>query len=301
MPIQRDQARSKRTFPVTGWIGLALIGIAWTASWTGETPLAHHSFFPLWLGYVLAVTAFTEYRVGSSLLSRGPRRFAGLFLVSIPLWWLFEAFNARLGNWSYELPRPYSWLAYHLEASLAFSTVVPALFATAELHGSFRWPSRFGRWVPIAPSRVGWLGFIGAGAGMIALVLAWPEWFFPLVWIGLFFVVDPLVHLLGGRSIAGHVERGWWRPVWLLFASGLTCGFVWEMWNSRALPKWEYAIPHAEWLHVFEMPLLGYGGYLPFALETYAMVMLANLLGNWWPAAWTQFDLPEVSDPQTPV
>lgn len=29
--------------------------------------------------------------------------------------------------------------------------------------------------------------------------------------------------------------------------------------------------PMGEWLHVFEMPLLGYGGYLPFALELYAL------------------------------
>jgi hypothetical protein len=30
-------------------------------------------------------------------------------------------------------------------------------------------------------------------------------------------------------------------------------------------------VPWGDWLHVFEMPLLGYGGYLPFALELHAI------------------------------
>ena len=42
------------------------------------------------------------------------------------------------------------------------------------------------------------------------------------------------------------------------------------MWNFRALPKWEYTIPYLGFARVFEMPLLGYLGYLPFGLEVYA-------------------------------
>ncbi len=44
-------------------------------------------------------------------------------------------------------------------------------------------------------------------------------------------------------------------------------------------PKWIYHTPGAQFLHVFEMPLLGYGGYVPFALELCA---LKNLL---WPCS----------------
>ena len=35
--------------------------------------------------------------------------------------------------------------------------------------------------------------------------------------------------------------------------------------------KWIYHTPGAQFLHVFEMPLLGYGGYVPFALELWAL------------------------------
>jgi hypothetical protein len=51
----------------------------------------------------------------------------------------------------------------------------------------------------------------------------------------------------------------------------LLTAFFWEMWNFLSYPKWVYHVPWGGWLHVFEMPLLGYGGYLPFALELFAL------------------------------
>jgi hypothetical protein len=48
------------------------------------------------------------------------------------------------------------------------------------------------------------------------------------------------------------------------------------MWNVYSLPKWTYAIPHVGWLHIFEMPILGYGGYLPFGIEVYVAYALAR-------------------------
>jgi hypothetical protein len=51
------------------------------------------------------------------------------------------------------------------------------------------------------------------------------------------------------------------------------------MWNYLSFPKWVYHTPGTEFLHIFEMPLLGYAGYIPFALE---LESLKNLL---WPDA----------------
>lgn len=278
--------------PIRLWVGLALIAIAWSTSWSGETRLAQHSFFPLWLGYILTVDAITFVRAGSSLWTRGKRHFAVLFATSIPLWWLFEALNARLGNWTYHVSHHHSWFAYRAEASLAFSTVVPAIFVTTEFYRTFRFPVRYGRWIKLTPGNAGWMGLAVAGLLMLGLTLAWPDIFFPLVWIGIFFLVDPIVRFLGGQSIAAQVESGWWGTVWLLFAACLTCGFFWEMWNSRAMPKWSYDIAYAERLHLFEMPLLGYGGYLPFALETYAIVMLCDRIFSIWTPGYFSFNQP---------
>ena len=271
-------------------LGTLLIAIAWPIAWFGPERVAEYTFFPLWLGYILTVDGLVERRTATSLLRRGRAQFAALFLISIPLWWLYEALNNRLGNWEYVYPRDVGFLQRRIHASIAFSTVVPALFETAELFHSTGLPARLGRWKRLAPSRAGLLGFTLLGLAMIAVTLAFPRQAFPLVWIGLFFIFDPLVNLAGGRGISAQVARGRWDTVVALFFAGLTCGFFWEMWNVWSTPKWVYHIPYVGQPKLFEMPLLGYGGYLPFALEVFAAVQLLNLVVHLIPAGYLGFD-----------
>jgi hypothetical protein len=58
--------------------------------------------------------------------------------------------------------------------------------------------------------------------------------------------------------------------------AALFCGWFWEMWNYYSLAKWEYAIPFVHRYEIFEMPILGYAGYLPFGLEC---AVLVDMLG----------------------
>jgi len=39
------------------------------------------------------------------------------------------------------------------------------------------------------------------------------------------------------------------------------------MWNFYSLARWTYSVPLVHRFQIFEMPLLGYAGYLPFGLE----------------------------------
>ena len=57
--------------------------------------------------------------------------------------------------------------------------------------------------------------------------------------------------------------------------AGLICGFFWELWNSQSLAHWVYTVPFVHDFKMFEMPILGYAGYLPFGLEC---VVVASLL-----------------------
>ena len=48
--------------------------------------------------------------------------------------------------------------------------------------------------------------------------------------------------------------------------AALICGLFWETWNFYSLPKWLYSVPLVHRFLIFEMPLLGFSGYLPFGL-----------------------------------
>src|SRR5512147_3116974 len=91
----------KSRLPLHGWIGLSLIAIFWTLNWTLTGPRTHWGFFPLWLGYCLAMDGLVFWRKGTSLLTRSPRKYVGLFLVSAPVWWIFELLNLRTQSWTY--------------------------------------------------------------------------------------------------------------------------------------------------------------------------------------------------------
>ncbi len=259
-------------------IGIFLVTVAWPLAWAGPSPFSEHTFFPLWLGYILTVDGLTVRRSGTSLLLRDGRQFALLFAFSIPLWWLFEFANEFLQNWRYLPARHYDPVVYVALASLSFSTVMPAIFVTAELYRTFDPFATARRWIRIAPSRAGLLVIAVFGLAMFVASLAFPDVAFPLVWIGLFLCVDVINALTGGKSITNQVARGRWDTVLVLFAAGLTCGVFWEMWNYWSLPKWVYDVPRVTEPKLFEMPLPGYGGYFPFALEVYAFYHLLHTL-----------------------
>lgn len=79
------------------------------------------------------------------------------------------------------------------------------------------------------------------------------------------------------ESLFVPLAQGDWRPVLQPALAALVCGFFWELWNYGSLAKWHYSIPYVDRFHVFEMPLLGYAGYLPFGV---ACALVLQLVGR---------------------
>ncbi|MFQ5616311.1 MAG: hypothetical protein ACE5GO_07610, partial [Anaerolineales bacterium] len=177
-------------------------------------------------------------------------------------------------NWHYVGRDLFTDLEYGVLASLSFSTVIPAVFGTAELIAGLDFLGRIRRWIVVRPTRAVTGSFALAGVGMLISMLAFPRIFFPFLWLSLYFIFAPINVWLGNRSLAEYTRRGDWRPVVALFLGTLICGFFWEFWNFFSFPKWIYTVPWGSFWHVFEMPLLGYGGYLPFGLELFALYHL---------------------------
>lgn len=95
---------------------------------------------------------------------------------------------------------------------------------------------------------------------------------FFLVWVAPLVILVSLQVLFNDRHVFSEAITGDWRPVASWALAALTCGFFWEMWNMFSLARWSYAVPYVQRYHIFEMPVVGYTGYLPFGLECMAVV-----------------------------
>jgi hypothetical protein len=263
-------------FPRHGWLGLGLLVLFWGLNWSLSGARTHWGFFPLWLGYCLTIDGLVLWRTGTSLLRRSPRKYVGLFLVSAPVWWIFELLNVRTQNWTYIGAEIFSPFEYAFWTTLSFTTVIPAVFGSAEFFASLDFVKRLPRGPVIGADKKTTLIFFLFGWIALALLLIWPQVFFPFIWLSLYFILEPINIWLGNRSLADWIQNGNWRPVISLWLGVLLTAFFWEMWNYYSYPKWIYHVSWGDWLHIFEMPILGYGGYLPFALELYALYHWVN-------------------------
>jgi hypothetical protein len=272
-----NAAQSLPRFAPQGWLGLFLVAVCWPLNWLLPGQRTAYLFFPLWLAYILIVDALVCWRGGSSLWTRSRRGFVLLFVLSAPAWWLFEIINNRTGNWEYLGADGFTPLEYNLLSTLCFSTVMPAVFETAELVRTFGWVKSLRRGARIPDSRRVNVLMLVAGLLMLAATLLWPKFCYPFVWISLVLILEPLNHWLGRPHLLEWLNRGDWRLIISLALGALICGFFWEMWNEWSWPQWIYHTPGAEYLRIFKMPLPGYGGYVSFALELFA---LKNFL---WP------------------
>lgn len=247
--------------------------------WSWHTPIA-------WTGYILFIDGLVWKRRGSSWLTTARPEFAFLALVSIPLWLVFEFYNLFIDNWHYvNLPEPlplrllgYAW---------SFATIWPAIFETGDLiatrnvkretrNENLHLPRSFR--VPRSAFRVTELLSILIGAAMLIAPLVMPSQYFAApVWLGFIFLLDPINARFGGESLMADLRRRDWDRAINLGMSGLVCGILWEFWNYWSRAKWIYTVPIFPDWRVFEMPVLGYGGFPAFALECLTMYVTVRL------------------------
>lgn len=284
MTAQRTGQRAHAGLMAYGYIGLAIILAAEALLFTGNQ-IVGRWFTPIvWTGYLLFIDALVYKLKRRSLLVTDRLELLIIAVVSIGSWWLFEFYNApRFWESDLEL-----WWHYHnLEPNpylrrvgydWAFATIFPALFVTAQFFSAtiFR-KQENARPLKLSRSTLYSLIFIGAVGAILPLLII-SQWLVPLVWLSYVLLLDPLNALRGWPSIVGDLARGSYRRLLALLASGGLCGVLWEFWNYWAISKWTYTVPYLGNVKIFEMPVLGYLGFPPFAIECWAMYIFCRSL-----------------------
>jgi hypothetical protein len=253
-------------------LGLAIMTVSEVATLAGIEPFASWNTPIAWTGFILFADGIVYRARGDSWIRSAPREFALLAAASIPLWIVFEGYNLVIGNWYYSgLPHDF-WLR-QFGFAWAFATIWPAIFEGAELIAVGRAGGAGragGEW---AMGRAGTALSIAIGfvmlvcpflvSGSVARYLAAP------IWLGFIFLLNPINRWLGAETLTRD------RTINLAL-SGLLCGVLWEFWNYWSHSKWHYTVPIMQNVKIFEMPLPGYFGFPPFALECFTMYVFVR-------------------------
>jgi len=281
-------------FPWWGWLGAAVLAAGWALSWNYRFGWLPHpsarvqvqlSYAPVWAGFILLVNALCVKRSGHSPMTDHPWAYAATFPASVLFWWFFEYLNRFVWNWYYLGIAEIGAVEYVLYASVCFASVLPGVCAVAALLHTFPvFDDRvFSGMACVDLRRPKWCAFLGALAatGLCGIVFA-PEFAYPLLWISPVAMFLLLQFLMKEPCVLDPVARGNWSVFIRFGIAALVCGFCWETWNYYALAKWVYSVPWVQRFQIWEMPLVGFAGYLPFGVECAAVTawIFPDLVGE---------------------
>jgi len=262
-------------------VGLGTVLLTFWGATHFLDPFYSHTYPLAWYGLIVFLDGLLWWRWDEGLIFNRPFEFVTLLFWSAVLWFFFEVWNLRLRNWYY-VGVSSDALWPHIEAYLDFATVLPGMFLVYRLLARMQIPR--GMTTRTGVNNKWRIVFPFLGVTMIALPLAFPDYFFPLVWGAFFFLLEPLLAKKGGPSLLKEAEQGEWTVFVRLLLAGLLCGGYWELCNYWSLAKWIYTVPFFSEGKLFEMPYLGFVGFLPFCVQCYVMINAVYLLrgGRHW-------------------
>ena len=270
-------------FPWWGWLGVIVLAVGWILSWNWHfrwfPPLSERlqvqlSYAPVWAGFILVVNALCVKRSGHSPMTDHPWAYAATFPASSLFWWFFEYLNRYVWNWYYLGIANIGAIEYTVYATVCFASVLPGVCSVAAFLHTFR-PFADEHYADMGRVNLrGWravsvLAFVAA-LGLTGIVF-FPHYAYPLLWLSPLMVFLLVQVALKEPCALDCLAVGNWAVVLRFSLAALICGFCWETWNYYALAKWVYAVPFVHRFQIWEMPLMGFAGYLPFGLECAAV------------------------------
>lgn len=284
-----EQAPSKPVvkvnYPLWGWIGLISWGLAMVLLAMKSTRpawLLHWSDVPLFWGFTLMIDGWVYMRNGGkSLMSQVPQEIVGIGVASVSGWMIFEYLNFFVDDdWYYPRGNIVSQEQFLLYAIIISSGLLPLAFEWYSLFTTFRtFRKRFSNGIKLVLPQ-SWKPVLIV-LSLIGLFIAglWPNIFFFSLWVTPAMLLMLVLDKNGVWTPLTPIGKGNWTPTLLFALTYLVEGVCLEGQNyfsaihyadgsvwTEAPAYWQYSLPYVNEPHVFEMPLLGLLGYLPFGV-----------------------------------
>jgi hypothetical protein len=280
----------RASLPVWFWIGLGLWAPTLLVMWSHlDYPkwLLNWACIPLFWGFTLLLDGIVYVRTGGrSMLATSPRELLGIGVASSTGWMIFEYLNFFVDdNWIYPKGNLIPDDEFVMYAVIGSAGLMPMAIEWYDLFNSTNWLRRkyengprltFPKWLKTGVLLVLLVGLFA--------ISAFPNDLFGLLWVAPLFILSIALSAVGVATPFTPLKHGNWAPLLLSALTYLVQGFLCECWNyysgihtggelySFNPDYWTYSIPFVDVYHVFEMPILGFAGYLPFGV--YCLV--------WW-------------------
>jgi hypothetical protein len=288
--VQANVEVKKVKFPVWFWAGLIIWLLSLIFLWSkpsGVVWIYKFADILAWWGFTFMIDGYVYVRSGGrSLVSIRHRELVGIAFASMFGWMFFEYLNFFVNdNWYYpqghQLP-PAEFLCFSILASTAVFPISFEFYSLFNTFKSFKLKYSKGPKI-IIPQWIKYTMFVLCLLIMFVISF-YPNILFFTVWICPLVLLALLLDNLKIWSPFNPVKDGNWSPLLLIALSWVFAGLCVECWNYFSADHstgaiitentlyWAYSIPFVNVFHLFEMPLLGYMGYLPYGI--YA--------GIWW-------------------
>ncbi len=299
--ITTSQSSNSTKLPYWFWVGLlAWGGALFLLASHVRNPawLIHWSDLPLFWGFTLMLDGWVYKRNGGrSLVSIIPQELIGIGVASISGWMIFEFLNFFIDdNWYYPWGNIIDREEFLLYACMISSGLLPLSFEWYCVFQSYpKLRHRFSNGIKINLSENWkWLLLL-VGIGGIFLSGVFPMQLFAALWLSPPIILAIVLDKVGVWTPLRPIGQGNWSPAMLSALTYFVTGFCLEGQNYLSAlhsgenviytgdpAYWQYSLPYVDVLHIFEMPLLGFFGYLPFGIYCWL----------WWIAFATLLNIP---------
>ena len=288
--VENLMPKQKVSFPVWFWAGLIVWGFSFiflvghfsTPKW-----FLNWAYVPLYWGFTFMLDGIVYKRTGGkSMFNNDPQELIGIGVSSVAGWLIFEYLNFFvLEYWYYPNGSLVPDDEFFTYAIFASSALLPLCFEWYSLFNTF--PSFVNKY------KNGPKITFGKAFQIILLVLSYaglflmsnfPTYLAPIIWLSPLIILTVVLDLLDIWTPFSPIKKGNWTPVLFMALTYLVEGFLLEGQNFLSASHtngtlhteypgyWVYNVPFVDGFHVFEMPVVGFYGYLPFGI--YCLV--------WW-------------------